>query len=690
MQRFFGKDPAVTRMLAHTNGPLFHNFAEFGRDWAVTFAIPAVALVAFVLLARRSTKSNVISRFGDGARQVTGLPDWAAAGAVTLLGYALPMAALGFYWDVAWHIDKGRDEFLFSPPHVALLLGLTGIGLAGLLSIAVASFAKADVGWRVQRAGGRVDLRLPYGAAALLFAGAISQVGYFFDEVWHYFYGLDVSMWGPTHLTMVSAAAFSPLALWVLLGEAGAGRPDAGLTKVGKGLKRMAADVTVIALGAWQLEFDLGVPQWQQLYQPVLIAFTAAMALTIGRIVLGRGGALIATAGYIAVRFVANLVVGGLGLTPPRFPLYLAAAVAIEVVFFFAERAERDRVAARGRWTTVRTGVVAGLAVGTVGLLGEAPWINGVAMHRWTTNLLPGVWIAVVVAIAAAVLGVAMGRVVVGRTAGLQRGAVALCFGGLLLGVVLPVPRNIPDLTATVLSSPIADRPGWVDVTVELPPGTGRDIDRLEVLSWQGDGSQRARLIEREGEPGVFDAEKAVPATGSWKSMVHYVDKDELGSIAVYMPEDEEIGAAEVPLVAERTQRFSSLARALQRESRSGGPAWPAAVAYTWVLASIGGLVGLIVAGFVGVDRRRRSGGVLTAPDTEAQEGRRLPDMTDRVVSSRADRVGTEHSTPEGESLERPIDEVVGDASLDLTEPTGPKTPGVTRTSPSAPVHGAS
>jgi hypothetical protein len=62
----------------------------------------------------------------------------------TVLGVVLPFAALGFYWDVAWHIDRGRDEFLFSPPHVALLVGLAGLGVAGALSVFLATRESAS------------------------------------------------------------------------------------------------------------------------------------------------------------------------------------------------------------------------------------------------------------------------------------------------------------------------------------------------------------------------------------------------------------------------------------------------------------------------------------------------------------------------------------------------------------------
>ena len=39
----------------------------------------------------------------------------------------LLIAVIGFYWDVAWHIDFGRDtKNLFTPPHVMILVGLWG------------------------------------------------------------------------------------------------------------------------------------------------------------------------------------------------------------------------------------------------------------------------------------------------------------------------------------------------------------------------------------------------------------------------------------------------------------------------------------------------------------------------------------------------------------------------------------
>src|SRR5947209_17370072 len=53
----------------------------------------------------------------DSLERATGLAGWAMAGALSGL-LMLGIAVMGFYWDVAWHIDFGRDKDLFTPSHV--------------------------------------------------------------------------------------------------------------------------------------------------------------------------------------------------------------------------------------------------------------------------------------------------------------------------------------------------------------------------------------------------------------------------------------------------------------------------------------------------------------------------------------------------------------------------------------------
>ena len=45
----------------------------------------------------------------------------------------------------------------------------------------------------------------------------------------------------------------------------------------------------LIGLSVFQIEFDFGVPQFRQVFQPMLIAAAAAFGLVAARIMLGRG-----------------------------------------------------------------------------------------------------------------------------------------------------------------------------------------------------------------------------------------------------------------------------------------------------------------------------------------------------------------------------------------------------------------
>lgn len=605
----------TTTFLAHATtadggagASVIDGIASFGALWLVPLAVAVPAVIGALVLLRVGRAKGMLFRLGDGAARATGLPDWVALPVITMLGVAMPFAALGFYWDVAWHIDLGRDEVLFSPPHVALITGLVMIGVAGALAIPLATRAKAPHAWRLK------GCHVPIGAAAFLVAGTISMLAFAADEAWHAIYGLDVSMWGPTHLTMVSAAAFSPLAVFVLLGEAGVG---AGHRAVVRGMRWMAAAVSLVALSAWQLEFDLGVSPWQHLYHPVLIAFAGALGLTVARYALGRGGAIVATLGYVGVRGAFSLSVAGLGLTTPRFPLYLAAALIVEA-------------AAGLSGSTLKRGVVTGLAVGTVGLAAAWGWTHVWGYRPWQVAMLPRLWVAVVVAVAAAVLGIGAGRIASFRPSGLRTSTVAACFAALALGVAIPFPRHLPDASMTVRTAPAG--PGLVDVAVALDdPAVVQGAEVFEVFSWQGGGSNRERLVR--SDDGWFRTEDPVPVGGTWKTMIAFALRDQRAAVPIFLPRDDAIGASEVPVVAEKRAVFENEAAVLQREAHDG-PTWPAIAAYTWVLLSILALVATVVAGFVGLDRRRRAGVLGRVEHAPSLEGRRI------VVTGAAGGIG--------------------------------------------------
>src|SRR3712207_9211988 len=58
--------------------------------------------------------------------------------ALPISAIALQVALLGMYWDIALHIDQGRDEGpLANPAHYLILFGLYGVFAAGALAIAL-------------------------------------------------------------------------------------------------------------------------------------------------------------------------------------------------------------------------------------------------------------------------------------------------------------------------------------------------------------------------------------------------------------------------------------------------------------------------------------------------------------------------------------------------------------------------
>src|SRR4051812_13149279 len=99
---------------------------------ATIVAIIVVALVAAVTVAHRRRGIAVIERISETSERWSGLPGWTGP-PIFVATVALLIAVFGFYWDVSWHIDRGRDPGPFAnPAHFFIIAGLAGIALAGL------------------------------------------------------------------------------------------------------------------------------------------------------------------------------------------------------------------------------------------------------------------------------------------------------------------------------------------------------------------------------------------------------------------------------------------------------------------------------------------------------------------------------------------------------------------------------
>src|SRR6059058_1454562 len=280
---------------------------------ATIVAVVLTAAVAWAAVRARQNRLPALDRVAARAERASGLPGWAAL-PIMMTTVSLVIAVFGFYWDVAWHIDKGRDDGPFgTPAHYFIIVGLLGIAMAGVLSVVLDKDDHPD-GVQV-RPGWRVSI----GGALLLLCGLVALAGFPLDDVWHTLFGQDVTLWGPTHIQMIGGASLATIAAWILREEGARRAPELhrnALDRPGMaGHAARLADYAVggsvlIGLSTLQGEFDFGVPQFRAVYHPILVMLAAGIALVAARVRTGRGGALMAVVVFLAVRGGLTLLIG--------------------------------------------------------------------------------------------------------------------------------------------------------------------------------------------------------------------------------------------------------------------------------------------------------------------------------------------------------------------------------------------
>jgi hypothetical protein len=531
-------------------------------------------------MVRRRSTVQLIHRFVRYQERVSGVPGRFIA-PVVVAGVSLQVAVLGMYWDIGYHIDHGRDEGVFTAPHMFIVAGLQGIVLAALLH------------GRMRGPQARNERRLPLGLSmspggiVLLVCGGVALLGFPLDAFWHALFGEDVTLWGPTHLFMIGGAGVSTLGVWMVMRQGfELGRPR----KVARRGHLRVAGALIIGLSTFQAEFDFGVPQFQLLYQPVLIAFAAGVALVCARSILGRWGAFQALAMFFVIRGALALFVGEVaGYTTPHFPLYIAEAAVVELAALAAPRAP------------LRFAVLSGLGIGTVGLAAEWGWSHVWMPHPWPASMLAQ---AVILSLAAALAGSVLGARVSQSLAmpeseraalpAIAPRAVALAAVVALVALFVPLPRTGGDGTrAAIVPTPAGD--GRVDLAVKLdPPSAARDNQWFEVLSWQGRTPGQLRQLTglREVGPGRYVTERPVPVTGNWKTMLRLAKGTHLMALPVYLPASPQADRAGIP-VGPRSGAMQADTFILQREAR-GGPAWLTTTAYAVLAVVVAVWLGLL------------------------------------------------------------------------------------------------
>jgi hypothetical protein len=554
-------------------------------------------------LARRTGRVAGLAAVEGLAARSLRLPGWSALPVLVCAG-SLICAVFGLYWDVSLHIDNGRDAGpLANPAHYFILVGLLGIFAAGWLAVVLPRERPGPSAVRITR-----DWYAPVGGVVMMACASFAALGFPLDDLWHRLFGQDVTLWGPTHMMMLTGAALTLVGILVLMAEGRRARGDAparaatgdghpwyapGWLVATRTRLILAAGGLLVGLSIYQGEFDFGVPQYRMLFHPALIALAAAGALVAARLMAGKGAALGAALFFIVLRGGLTLLVHeGLGRSVSHFPLYLAEAALVEGLALWL-----------GTRRPMRLALASGAAVGTAGVLAEWGWSHVWMPLAWPAGLLPGaVLVAVPVAMAAGALGAVLAEAVrPGRApvavASRRRtlGAVAaVAVVAVALGALLPT--SVPSDARAVATLNRVDGPNGPSVQGIVrvrPSDTADGANWFSEFAWQGHGQIVSSPL-KEVAPGTFLMPEPLPAHGSWKSVIRLQRGAELASVPVYLPADRAIPVPGVAAALHFSRPFQADHHILQRERRTDVPGWLFTAATVAVMATILGLVALL------------------------------------------------------------------------------------------------
>ncbi|KMO70221.1 hypothetical protein EV589_0612 [Mycobacterium sp. BK558] len=537
---------------------------------AVAMAVTAVLL--WIGYLHRQRKISWLENLAEWLGRRFKRPPWVAL-PIAIFVSAIICALFGFIWDVSLHIGKGRDPGpLANPAHYFIIIGLFFVFIAGCTAIVLPFDKPGPAAVRITD-----HWYAPVGGIVMAGCGMYALIGFPLDDVWHRIFGQDVTLWGPTHLMMIGGAGFSTIAAAYLEFEGkravGSDAPRDGIGL--KFIQYLAFAGVLIGLSVYQIEFDFGVPQFRQVFQPMLIAAAASVALVAARIYLGRGAAIISAIVAIGLRGIIAFLVAPLLDAPVNwFALYLGPALVVELVAL-TPLFKRP----------VLFGLVSGLGVATVGLWLESFWIDAVYFYPWPTSIWPeALSMAVPVAVLAGGCGAMIGMVLTGQR--LPRRAISV---GLVVLTVLAIGGatanglrySVPaDETATFaltdVPGPVPGRFVTADVRFTPPNAISDDPNWVSVLGWQGGlANERGQFIDhldRVG-PGHYVSTKPMPVSGQWKTLLRVHDGTTLTAVPIYLAGDPGIGAKEVPAEAQFTRPFVSEITILQRERSPDIPA---------------------------------------------------------------------------------------------------------------------
>lgn len=248
--------------------------------------------------------SRLVNRFNGQAAAYVG-------GALLFVG------AISTYWDIATHIDIGRERFI-TPAHLGIYLSVLLSAIAVALSGLADHFRAGDSFWAAVRHPFR-HLRPGIGVAG---AGLLTTlVAAPFDNLWHEIYGVDVTIWSPPHLLAIFGIASASLGLAVLVAPAVSDRT----AFVYPLLLAAFLAALVMTLG----EYDFNAPQYRIAFHPLLLGGIAAFVFTAAAGYRWRATQV--AVWYLFVRFLAVLFLMAMDRSLTFVPLLIPAALVADL-----------------------------------------------------------------------------------------------------------------------------------------------------------------------------------------------------------------------------------------------------------------------------------------------------------------------------------------------------------------------
>ena len=315
----------------------------------------------------------------------------------------------GVYWDLGWHYDRGRDTVL-SAPHLLIGLGSMVLGLAvALWSVILHRRCRRDarIVLPVREYGG-----ISYSPLLLitLIAALVPPTALSIDEAWHQLFGLDTSLWSPTHLLAIIAGPVAMIAVSALLAwEMNQTDPDRARAEVrslrGLGLAGMLAigtfaGVAVTLLLPWA-EYDFDLPQWDLTLAPPLLVAMLAFPTFLAAETIGRQWTATLVLGCVAVlRLGITGFVMAADQTAPDIVVPVLAGVVVDLIVISGSRTLRG-------WTLA----IALMAFPVAVIASEAARLSALGQEKWLEGLLPlGGVAALAAGVLAGYLGALAGR----------------------------------------------------------------------------------------------------------------------------------------------------------------------------------------------------------------------------------------------------------------------------------------